>query len=59
MGPRFIVSSEGLEKPRFEVATTGLQGQGLTHVHCAMKENIGKYMLYACMSILSKSHLKS
>ena len=31
-GPRFIVPSDGLEKPRSELATPGLQGEW--HNHC-------------------------
>ena len=31
-GPRFIVPSDGLEKPGIEPATPGLQGEG--HSHC-------------------------
>ena len=31
-GPRFIVTSNGLEKPRIEPATPGLQGE--SHNHC-------------------------
>ena len=35
MGPRFLVPSDGLEKPGIEPATPGLQGQ--LHNHCTME----------------------
>ena len=38
MGPRFIVPSDGLEKPGIEPATPGLQGE--RHNHCTTEASV-------------------
>ena len=44
-GPRFIVPSDGLEKPGIEPATPGLQGE---NYHCTTEASKSRFISTTC-----------